>query len=48
VETEQQMQTLASLGCTRAQGYLFSRPQPPERLVSLLESRGRRAQAVMA
>jgi diguanylate cyclase (GGDEF)-like protein len=48
VETEQQLQTLVSLGCTRAQGYLFSRPQPPDRLVSLLESRGRRAQAVMA
>jgi diguanylate cyclase (GGDEF)-like protein len=42
-----QLQALASLGCTRAQGYLFSRPQPPEGLVSLLEARGRRAQAVM-
>jgi diguanylate cyclase (GGDEF)-like protein len=48
VETEQQLQALASLGCTRAQGYLFSRPQPPDRLVALLESRGRRAHAVMA
>jgi len=48
VESEHQLQTLAALGCTRAQGYLFSRPQPPERLVSLLETRERHAHAVMA
>jgi len=47
VESEQQLQTLAALGCTRAQGYLFSRPQPPERLVSLLDTRDRRPHAVM-
>jgi diguanylate cyclase (GGDEF)-like protein len=37
VESEHQMQALAALGCTRAQGYLFARPQPPDRLLSLLE-----------
>ncbi|HSH57587.1 MAG TPA: EAL domain-containing protein [Halomonas sp.] len=32
VETEAQRDWLISHGCTRFQGYLFSRPQPPERL----------------
>ncbi len=30
VETEQQLQVLRDLGCTRAQGYLFYRPLTPE------------------
>ena len=38
VESEHQLQALAALGCTRAQGYLFARPQPPDRLLSLLEA----------
>jgi diguanylate cyclase (GGDEF)-like protein len=28
VETQQQMETLQSIGCTEMQGYLFSRPKP--------------------
>jgi diguanylate cyclase (GGDEF)-like protein/PAS domain S-box-containing protein len=32
VETEEQRQALAALGCRLAQGYLWSPPQPPERL----------------
>ena len=27
VETEEQLDTLVTLGCTRAQGYLLGRPQ---------------------
>jgi diguanylate cyclase (GGDEF)-like protein/PAS domain S-box-containing protein len=36
VETEAQRATLASQGCTAAQGYLFSRPQPAEALDAVL------------
>ncbi len=39
VETEQQLETLRTLGCDEAQGYLFSRPLPPEELERLLRSR---------
>jgi EAL domain-containing protein (putative c-di-GMP-specific phosphodiesterase class I) len=38
VETEAQRRALDALGCTHAQGYLFSRPQPPERLLENIES----------
>jgi len=41
VESEHQLQALAMLGRTRAQGYLFARPQPPDRLLSLLEAQRR-------
>ncbi|WP_420105296.1 EAL domain-containing protein [Herbaspirillum huttiense] len=30
VETREQQQFLAALGCTRYQGYLFGRPVPAE------------------
>jgi diguanylate cyclase (GGDEF)-like protein len=41
VESEQQLQVLGGLGCTRVQGYLFARPQPADRMLALLESQGR-------
>jgi diguanylate cyclase (GGDEF)-like protein len=38
VETETQLQVLRSLGCEFAQGYLFSKPVPPEEIERLLAS----------
>ncbi len=38
VETEAQRELLTRLGCEYAQGFLFSRPVPPERLTELLMS----------
>jgi len=35
VETREQQQFLAALGCTRYQGYLFGRPVPPEQFEGL-------------
>ena len=40
VETEEQMARIASDGCTDVQGYLISRPMPPEQIESFLLSRG--------
>lgn len=37
VETEQQSAFLSSHGCTRVQGYLFSRPLPAEEIAELLQ-----------
>jgi EAL domain-containing protein (putative c-di-GMP-specific phosphodiesterase class I) len=34
VETHQQAERLAELGCWQAQGYLFSPPMPPEELLT--------------
>jgi EAL domain-containing protein (putative c-di-GMP-specific phosphodiesterase class I) len=34
VETREQAERLAELGCWHAQGYLFSHPLPPDELVS--------------
>jgi len=39
VETEEQMARVASDGCTDVQGYLISRPMPPEQIDSFLWSR---------
>jgi diguanylate cyclase (GGDEF)-like protein len=39
VETAEQASTLRALGCEHAQGYLFSRPVPPEALDPLLSGR---------
>jgi EAL domain-containing protein (putative c-di-GMP-specific phosphodiesterase class I) len=36
VETEVARSTLLGLGCTSAQGYLFSRPRPAEEISRLL------------
>ncbi len=38
VETEQQKNLLAAAGCDYAQGYLFSKPLPPEEFETLLET----------
>jgi diguanylate cyclase (GGDEF)-like protein len=38
VETEEQMARVASDGCTDVQGYLISRPMPPEQIDSFLRS----------
>ncbi len=37
VETAEQLARIRAEGCTSVQGYLFSRPVPPERVASLLE-----------
>lgn len=37
VETEEQRQTLAKLGCDEQQGFLFSRPVPEEKLAALIK-----------
>lgn len=37
VEDEGQLAFLRSLGCAEAQGYLFSRPRPPEEIPALFE-----------
>jgi EAL domain-containing protein (putative c-di-GMP-specific phosphodiesterase class I) len=39
VETEEQRVLLASLGCHAYQGFLFSKPVPPEQFESLLTGR---------
>jgi EAL domain-containing protein (putative c-di-GMP-specific phosphodiesterase class I) len=36
IETSIQMQTLSALGCDKAQGYLFCRPEPAERVINSL------------
>jgi EAL domain-containing protein (putative c-di-GMP-specific phosphodiesterase class I) len=38
VETETQLETLRRLDCEFAQGYLFSRPLPPEEIFRLLKA----------
>jgi diguanylate cyclase (GGDEF)-like protein len=42
VETPEQLNLLRDLGCDFAQGYLFSRPQPPKEFDTLLAEQGRR------
>jgi diguanylate cyclase (GGDEF)-like protein/PAS domain S-box-containing protein len=41
VERQDQLDALRALGCDLAQGYLFSRPQPPEELTDWLAQRAR-------
>ena len=41
VEDEQQYKYLHAIGCDVIQGYLFSRPLPPEQFESLLLSGGK-------
>jgi diguanylate cyclase (GGDEF)-like protein len=40
VETEEQRKILVELGCDQLQGYLFARPVPEEKLVSLVSQLG--------
>ena len=39
VETEEQLALLKSQGCDEVQGYYYSKPQSPEKLVCYLASR---------
>ncbi|MYX21436.1 EAL domain-containing protein, partial [Streptomyces sp. SID8380] len=41
VETRGQAERLRAMGCDMGQGYLYSRPVPPERIGLLLETTGR-------
>lgn len=36
VETEEQREILGSMGCDEIQGYLFSRPEPAEKIIELI------------
>jgi EAL domain-containing protein (putative c-di-GMP-specific phosphodiesterase class I) len=45
VETEQQLDELARLGCKHAQGYLFSLPLPGDDLSAALAEAAREARA---
>ena len=40
IETQEQLDLLEALGCTMMQGYLFSKPLPPEELAVLLDASG--------
>ncbi|MCM8881749.1 MAG: EAL domain-containing protein [Candidatus Thiodiazotropha sp.] len=40
VETESQLDFLVHLGCELAQGYLFSKPVPPDELMEMLQLQG--------
>ena len=44
VEDEAQSRLLGALGCDLAQGYLYSRPVPPDALEKLLRERGKHAE----
>lgn len=52
VETEEQYQILAGLGCQEVQGYLFSRPQPIDALLPLappkVDARGQQLESCAA
>ena len=39
VETREQEEQLRALGCDRAQGYLYARPQPAQAITDLLAVR---------
>jgi EAL domain-containing protein (putative c-di-GMP-specific phosphodiesterase class I) len=39
IETEEQLARMVAEGCTEAQGFLFSRPMPPDQIGHYLVSR---------
>ncbi|MGZ4726039.1 MAG: EAL domain-containing protein, partial [Ilumatobacteraceae bacterium] len=41
VETQEQLTTLQTLGCDRAQGFMIARPMPADELTALLVSESR-------
>ena len=41
IETVAQCESLTAMGCIFGQGYLFSRPLPPEDIDALLEEQSR-------
>jgi diguanylate cyclase (GGDEF)-like protein/PAS domain S-box-containing protein len=45
VETQEQMAHVVDLGCDEAQGFFFARPEPPQRLETLLAGGTRRRSA---
>jgi EAL domain-containing protein (putative c-di-GMP-specific phosphodiesterase class I) len=45
VETEEQRGFLVDLGCDSYQGFLFSRPLPPDEIQILLADRGKASQS---
>ena len=47
VETREQLELLRACGCQEMQGYVFSRPLPPEELLALLRA-GQAAAALSA
>ena len=46
VETGEQLELLADLGCQLAQGYLIARPQPPEQILTQISSQPARTVVV--
>jgi EAL domain-containing protein (putative c-di-GMP-specific phosphodiesterase class I) len=48
VETEEQAALLLQLGCDQMQGYLFSRPVPPQQVPELLRQQNQMARVDLA
>jgi len=48
IETDSQLSVLAGLGCKFGQGFLFSRPLPPDAVMPFLQKHGQRATVTAA
>ncbi len=48
VETQEQMDTVKSEGCTEMQGFFFSRPRPPHEIDALLRAEGKQTASANA